>query len=92
MSQRPPQPARDVKVQRRPELRLKRLLKPPATCGTRLAQLAESSIVLPHVNIQCAPADCPQREGLFPASVPVCRLLDDLESARLQDLHKLASI
>ncbi len=71
MSQRPPQPARDVKVQRRPELRLKRLLKPPATCGTRLAQLAESSIVLPHVNIQCAPADCPQQKGLCPAPVPV---------------------
>jgi hypothetical protein len=42
MSQRPPQPARDVKVQRRPERRLERLLKPPATCGTR--QLSSQSL------------------------------------------------
>ena len=48
--------------------------------------------ILPHVNVQCAPADCPQRKGLCPAPVPVCSLPDELERARLQDLHILASV
>jgi len=46
------------------------------------------SAVLPPVKVQCAPADCPQRKGLCPAPAQMCRLLDDLERARLQDLHK----
>jgi hypothetical protein len=41
MSQRLPQPARGVRVQRRPERRVERLLEPPVTCGTGAAQLAE---------------------------------------------------
>jgi len=40
----------------------------------------------------CAPADCPQHEGLCPAPAQVRRLLDYLDRARLQDLHMLASL
>lgn len=50
------------------------------------------SSALPYVNVQCAPADRPQRDGLCPASVQLRRLLDDLDRARLQDLHTLASL
>ncbi len=45
------------------------------------------STAQPRVDVQCAPADCHQREGLCPAVVHMGRLLHYLERARLQDLH-----
>jgi len=57
-------------------------------------QLGSSShsSALSLVNVQCAPAHQPQREGLCPAPAQVGRLLDELGRARLQDLHGLAGV
>ncbi len=91
-SQRPPQPACDVGVQRRPERRLERLPEPPVARGhasssahPRVRVLVSSS------NVRCAPADCPQREGLRRALRRAERVLGELRRARLENLHVPAS-
>ncbi len=90
--QRPPQPAHGVGVQRRPGRRLERLLEPPVACSMRPAQPAEPLERSSSVIMRCAPADCPQHNGLLPALARVGSLLDHLDRARLQDLHGPASV
>jgi hypothetical protein len=68
-----------------------------SACLNRLSLRARSQLSSPalssghfSVEVQSAPADCLQRKGLFPALARVGRMLDDLDDARLQDLHRPA--
>jgi len=67
-----------------------------SACLNRLSLRARSQLdprsrVVYFVEVQCAPADCLQHEGLCPVLAQVGSLLDDLDHARLQDLHGPAS-
>jgi len=66
-----------------------------SACLNRLSLRARSQLdprsrVVLLISVQCAPADCLQRENLcpVPARVGMRRLLGDLDRARLQDLSR----